>query len=483
MPVRGKILRVTILGVWLALLAAAWQRAGQENHDTSSASASPASIPQDGPRDEWMAIYQGGQRIGFTHRTLHTTAQTTALFEESFLRLKVLEAQRQVRTLVRAELDDSFALRHADFSLRSDGTYFTAQAQVIENTLVVKLDLDGTPSTYQMDLKEPVYLPQSLRASLNPASLQEGQEMRVQVWDPVLSKNQDLTTRVLRRETIPDRQPPVIGWRLEEETHGVTTTAWLDDSGEVLREEGPLGLVLLQVRRDEALAEVQADAFVDIAQRAAVPVGTIADPRARRRLRLRVGGTDRVVEDAEQIRDGEMLTIQRSPLHPADTYELPYGDGLAEELKASLFLQSDHPRVRTLAREILAGETDAQRAAQHLNNWVHAFVDKTPTLSVPNALQVLDSGRGDCNEHAVLLAALARSIGLPARVVAGLVYLDGAFLYHAWCEVWLGRWVTADPALGQLPADATHLKLVEGDPDQHAVLLAVVDKIQIEVVE
>lgn len=480
---RGKILRVTILAVWLGLLAVAWQRASEQLHDAGDASASLASAPQDGVRDEWMAIYQGGQRIGFTHRTLDTTANTSALFEESFLRLKVLEAQRQVRTLVHAELDGGFALRRADFSLHSDGTYFTANAEVNESTLTVKLDLDGTLSTHRMELTEPLYLPQSLRASLSPASLQEGQEMRVQVWDPVLSKNHDLITRVVRRETIPDRQPPVIGWRLEEETHGVTTTAWLDDSGEVLREEGPLGLVLVRVRRDEALADVQTAASMDVAQRAAVPVGNIADARSRQRLRLRVRGTDRVVEDGEQSRQGEVLTIQRSPLQAADTYQLPYRGGLEEELKATLFLQSDHRRVRTLAREILAEEADAQRAAQHLNNWVHAFVDKSPTLSVPNALQVIDSGRGDCNEHAVLLAALARSVGLPARVVAGLVYLDGAFLYHAWCEVWLGRWVTADPALGQLPADATHLKLVEGDPDQHAVLLGLVDKLRIEVVE
>jgi hypothetical protein len=90
-------------------------------------------------------------------------------------------------------------------------------------------------------------------------------------------------------------------------------------------------------------------------------------------------------------------------------------------------------------------------------------------------------GAGDCNEHAVLFAALARAVGLPTRVVAGAVYLDEAFLYHAWCEVWLGRWVSVDPVLNQLPADATHLKFVVGGPDEHFAMIEIVGRLQVEV--
>ena len=83
----------------------------------------------------------------------------------------------------------------------------------------------------------------------------------------------------------------------------------------------------------------------------------------------------------------------------------------------------------------------------------------------------------------VSLAALGRAIGLPTRVAAGLVYMDGAFLYHAWDEVWLGRWVSIDPALHQFPADATHLKLVVGEPEEQMALLDVIGQLQIEVLD
>jgi transglutaminase-like putative cysteine protease len=118
-----------------------------------------------------------------------------------------------------------------------------------------------------------------------------------------------------------------------------------------------------------------------------------------------------------------------------------------------------------------------------LNDWVYGHLRKVPTVSLPNAVQVLDMGEGDCNEHAVLFAALARAVGLPARVVAGAVYLDGAFFYHAWCEVWLTRWVSVDPTFHQFPADATHIKFVTGGPDEQLAMMEVVGRLGIEVLD
>jgi len=59
---------------------------------------------------------------------------------------------------------------------------------------------------------------------------------------------------------------------------------------------------------------------------------------------------------------------------------------------------------------------------------------------------------GDCTEHAVMLAALARAFRIPARVVEGVVLLeiDGSVLAmgHAWVEVHRGAaWHPADAAI------------------------------------
>jgi len=88
----------------------------------------------------------------------------------------------------------------------------------------------------------------------------------------------------------------------------------------------------------------------------------------------------------------------------------------------------------------------------------------------------------------VLFAALARAAGIPTKVCLGLTYTNiGAFLYHAWAEVYVGKWVPIDPALGQMQVDATHLKMFEGimteDEQQTHVLnmLSIIGKLSLDI--
>jgi transglutaminase-like putative cysteine protease len=65
-----------------------------------------------------------------------------------------------------------------------------------------------------------------------------------------------------------------------------------------------------------------------------------------------------------------------------------------------------------------------------------------------------------------------------------LVNLHGyAYYYHAWCAVWLGKWVPVDPTLNQFPADVGHLKLKEGEISEQAMVLKVVGKLNINTLD
>jgi transglutaminase-like putative cysteine protease len=152
-------------------------------------------------------------------------------------------------------------------------------------------------------------------------------------------------------------------------------------------------------------------------------------------------------------------------------------------LQPTVFLQSDHPEIRSLAVKITAGQKDARQAAVRIKDWVYREIAKVPTVSVPNALDVLKSRRGDCNEHTVLFNALARAAGIPARTAVGVVYLRDAFYYHAWSEVWLGEWISLDSVLNQFPADVTHIKFLEGDIDRQIDILQLIGNLKIEVLQ
>ena len=54
---------------------------------------------------------------------------------------------------------------------------------------------------------------------------------------------------------------------------------------------------------------------------------------------------------------------------------------------------------------------------------------------------------------------------------------------HAWPEVYLNGWVAVDPTFGQFPADATHIRLVEGGPDRQVAIVKLVGKLKVKILE
>ncbi|HNR93775.1 MAG TPA: transglutaminase-like domain-containing protein, partial [Kiritimatiellia bacterium] len=102
---------------------------------------------------------------------------------------------------------------------------------------------------------------------------------------------------------------------------------------------------------------------------------------------------------------------------------------------------------------------------------------------IGDGIEVLRVGAGDCNEHTYLFVALARAAGIPARIHLGVVYLDGAFYYHAWPSVFVGRWVDMDPTFGQHEADASHIFLGEGESAAQVRLLQVVGQVKADILE
>jgi hypothetical protein len=479
-----RILSIAVIGVWLVMTGLLVRRTWPPS--VPPVSTADATAPTVG--DEWMGVYHQHDKVGYTHHTMVRSGDSFSFIEESLLRLTVMDTPQTVRTSMRGHIGTDYALRDIDFELSSGLGTLRATGVIAGSEMRLTLNTGKDSSEQRLPLTEPIYLPSDVRTMLTAGPLRGGQQLERLVFDPMTLKREHIHVTVQQEEAVPEQPPTVRGWRLREEFQGLETTAWIDAAGAVLREEGPMGLVLVRQTAEQALNQGWSSVTaLDLMTAVAVPVAEpIDDPRNRRSLRLALSGIDlnSVPSDDEQVRNGAELTITRPDLGTLASYQLPYTDSeFAGDLAATPFLQSDHPRVQVAAREALGDEHDARRAAQRLSDWVYAHLRKVPTISMPNALQVLDMGEGDCNEHAVLFAALGRAVGLPTRVVAGAVYLDGAFLYHAWCEVWLGRWVSVDPTWHQFPADATHVKFVVGGPEQHVAMLNVIGRLGVHVLD
>jgi len=227
----------------------------------------------------------------------------------------------------------------------------------------------------------------------------------------------------------------------------------------------------------------------DILESTAIASSARLDRARIGRLRVKLGNVELAGYDLEgerQSLSGDTLHIIRErPEALRASYTLPASrEGrFREELAAEPLLQSRDPRIIALAQRIAGGETDPRIVAERLNQWVYDSVKKRITIGVPNALQVLRTMSGDCNEHTQLYIALARAAGLPARSAAGLALVRGKFYYHAWPEVYLGNWVAVDPTFGQFPADAAHLRFIIGGLTRQADLLRLIGQLEIDVIE
>ncbi|MDG2308700.1 MAG: transglutaminase-like domain-containing protein [Candidatus Binatia bacterium] len=473
---------VVVVAVWLGLLAAL---VGRQQPPTDAPlialEDSPLSDPGRVQSDEWFGIYQDDRKIGWAHRSTTRGPNGLAFRDDSNLRLAMLGTEQQVQTSLVAKTDSEYALQGFRFRLVSPAATFSAVGDVTPERVHIEHGTGTAMNTLEIPLEEPIHLPTTLRSKLALWGAEPGARYGATVFSPLTMQNEILTVTVKGRETIDGPNGPIETVRIGETHQGIEATAWIAEDGSTIREEATLGFRLQREAPEVAVANIEGSAPVDLATENRIPLsGTIEQPREASHLRLAVGGeaAGRIPDDPprQRIANG-ILEIERESLRgaaPGDHATMVE----AAYTEPSAFIESEAPEIVAQALQIVGGETDPGRKARLLVDWVRGALTQEMSVTIPSARAVLESKTGDCNEHAVLLAALARATGIPTRVVAGVVYAEDGFYYHAWNELWLGRWVSADAIFGQFPADATHVKFLEGGPERHLELADIVGRLE-----
>lgn len=164
-----------------------------------------------------------------------------------------------------------------------------------------------------------------------------------------------------------------------------------------------------------------------------------------------------------------------------------------DDRRPNNLIQSDDPQIVAMAATVSPGETDTWKLAVQLEKFVKGAIKlKDRSQAFSTAAEVAELREGDCTEHSVLLAALARARGIPARVTIGLVYQGStqSFAYHMWNELWIDdRWVPMDATLGKGGIGAAHLKLTDsslagaGAYSSFLPVAQVIGQLKIEILE
>ncbi len=492
-------LSIVVLIAWAGVMALVVNRSYLQ-----ASSSLATDLARYGSSATWRGVYYRGEKIGFTVSQTEPKGDGFDLEEDGRLQMALLGATTAATIRTTAHVDANFALRGFEFSLDPGTGPIEVMGQVHDaatgdpKKVALRVTVKTASGTRTEDrvLDEPPALSLNLSRRLANGGLVTGARHRWTVFDPATLHNAPVTVDVGRREIVAGPGRPIPAFRVEMEFSGLKTTSWITDTGDVVREESPLGLITVRetaerARRMAVPIKVQTDMY-DAAAIVPVTKERIDEPRDVRRLRVRLSGAPVPPADLDGVSQTASAGAGGTVVDIRDPQTLTAGRGdpeAAKYLVAEPLIESDDPEIREEAERAIHGITGRRAQAERLTRYVNGLLDKKPTVSIPSAREVLRTKVGDCNEHTALFVAMARAVGIPARINVGLVFVRGAFYYHAWPEVYIdeggnrGLWLPVDPTLNEFPADATHIRLARGGLEKQTAILPLIGRLKMTVLD
>jgi len=441
----------------------------------------PAPLPttQKTPgSDTWHEIFLEDEKIGYSHRRVIPLKNGYSISEATVMRINTMGLVQDINVATTGILTEDRSLSEFTFQLKSSRFNFRASGKVGRK----KIHLLINDRASVIPVKTPVYLTSGIFDAVSAMGIKIGETRTFNIFDPSSMGQRPVQVTFSGMEKVSIMGREVNTRRLKTDFMGAEHTAWVTLNGEVVKETGPLGITLKKSDARQALSDIS-NQIRDVTQLVAVDAGRVLEQtESIKKIVYKIKGAERMPDLAggRQSLSGNVLTIFLEI--PPVGNNSPEPDP-ARFLAPSAFVQSDHPDIVALAATIVAGGDSRSEKVLKIKNWIYTEIEKRPVLSVPNALETLENKMGDCNEHAVLFAALARAVGVPASIESGLVYLKGRFYYHAWNAVFIGRWITVDALMNQFPADVTHIRFARGGPDSQIDLMGAIGNIDLEILE
>ena len=515
-PFRKRLIIASLIAAGLVASARA---------DETAKSTRPIETPAEGLIEEgWFIVEMQGQHCGHMHMTMRRIGDR--IESKSIMSIEMARADTKLKIGIEQEYRETLAGDALGFrqvqtlgempSIVS-GTIKNGRLKFVEEQAGAKHEKE-----YPWDAGAKFAWGQLLEQRKH--GLAPGTEYTLKTYDPSIRPDGAVETAI---KVIGKREIDVLGVK-QKLTHvtatlklggatGAAATAlplelvsdsWLDDDADPVVTNidiGPIKLSVYKSTREKAMATgAPAEMFLQTFVKAK---GSIADGAKRVKYRLRLPPDSKM--KLPDLPDTDMQTFKRISDTEA-TLDVKRTDwkalkasketGIAqpEYLKASAMVDINNRRIKRLATRAASKNAPPIENADGLRKFVTDYInDKSLGVGFATATEVAKNRRGDCTEHGVLLAALARAVGIPARGVSGLIEIPAhfgvkglQFGYHMWTQVYInGKWVDLDAAMRQTDCAPTHIAISllplndEGIIDSVRSLLPLMGRLEIEILE
>ena len=459
------------------------------------------------PSESWLGVYMAGQKLGYMRMTTEKASfeGRDCLKVESFFRTKMVllgsNVQQDVKTTVYT--DEKFTPIYEIFDMTSGGSNTVVEARFLEKEIKCKVRSSsaGEASEVIVAIPDGVSLVGDSMYALGSDKIEVGQKASMHFFNPMTLKVEPIKVEVLRREEIEVKGDKVNTFVVKN-TMPTTgdMTSWHTEDGKLIKSVAMMGLTMIAETAEEAVEGVDFNhvAPADLAVGTSVKANIdLPNPRSVKKLIIKLSGklepkmgiTDNRQQVKWLIESGETksaeFTVQAVEFDAKKSLAFPVKNKDTDiYLQPTPYLQCDAPEIKAKAMEIVGDEKSAYKAAKKIRAWVSATMKPQKDIGIARpALDVLKVKAGVCRDYAVLFASLARAAGIPTKVVAGIVYMNGSFYYHAWAESYVGEWVPFDATQDSDFVDATHIKFAEGDATNMFEMSPVFGTLKAEIVK
>lgn len=470
-----------------------------------SDSKTPDVVPQDGYgslaqfpfKEAWYGMYFQDEKVGYSHFQIQPSGLNFKISSDSILRLTAMKKTNEIQMKEKVVVRPDLTLVSFESLVRQNDKDLRVVGRSLGDRFLVDLIVEGERNSREYPIQGPLYHKSTIALVSSLKGLADGRTYSLPVFSPDTQGVQRVEQRISRVKG--QLGPENASWNVKNQYGRAIVDSWLDKKGLPVMERGQEGLLVTMIEDESAARKFREkkgpgkDLALDFGL-----VGVskpIPHPESVRSLKIKMSGIDpsfipddhrqRVSRGPEGASKGFQVAIRvEDPASFAGTGRTPGAESFQADLASTQTIQSDHPDIVAQAKRIVSDRDPDVQKVTKLARWTSTNIKHSMKDSF-TALSVLRAGEGECQAHANLYAALARSQKIPTRVLTGLVFTpDVGFLYHAWAESYVNGWIAVDPTLNQVPADATHIKITAGDsPDAAASVLRMVGKVKIDVEE
>jgi transglutaminase-like putative cysteine protease len=447
--------------------------------------------------EKWYARFQDGQKSGWLHvrwtrsefdgrETVHDRTES---YDLSTRRMGSVEDRFEAGSVADLERTPEGRLLHQRSEVRQGGRVTVSEIEWTGSGYRLRSSGGGARDQREVACDEPTFVDTEsfLHERVRSGTLEVGQTFEYSQPNFLAGRLDTTVVEVEGSELLSLATGPAECWRVRESVKGAPAQVrlWIDRHG-IVRQLTAVSIRLVhttavrakEIRGGGASYSITVDAEPHLPRSTSFDRCEV-DVILRERENTPLPDFPVTPFSRELSRDGNRIRMELTRHDdPTATVGLPVEDpALAEHLESSMLFPLEHERVQRALRTALRGQPagakgsvrDGRDTALRLLEFVFMTLDKrSGPIPSPNAAEILRDGCGDCSEHNVLFVALCRAAGLPARRLSGYAQVGDKWGGHAFCEVWLGKWVGADPTTNELGTAARYIAFGWGDdPDSY----------------